>query len=73
MLARDRGNNYDVQYIKKLYNFKQAFFIEEKLIFTFFFLCQESSHVVWDKIARVEVVDLRSKRWKESLVQHIVY
>ena len=37
MLARDRGNNYDVQYIKKLYNFKQAFFIEEKLIFTFFF------------------------------------
>ena len=61
MLARDRGN-YDVQYIKKLHNFKQAFFIEEKLIFTFFFLCQESSHVVWDKIARVEVVDLRSKR-----------
>lgn len=35
MLARDRGN-YDVQYIKKFYNFKQAFFIEEKLIFTFF-------------------------------------
>ncbi|XP_074616417.1 STAM-binding protein-like A [Acropora palmata] len=25
-------------------------------------LYQESSHVVWDKIARVEVVDLRSKR-----------
>ena len=42
MLARDRGN-YDVQYIKKLYNFKQAFFIEEKLIFTFFSLSGEFS------------------------------
>lgn len=33
-----------------------------KANFYIFYLCQESSHVVWDKIARVEVVDLRSKR-----------
>ena len=35
--------------------------ITMSFFFIFLLIFQESSHVVWDKIARVNVVDLRSK------------